>query len=165
MYVKWPIIHEQWRGKVEGFISYLGNGHVWKPIIYLQNHLAKSTWPIGKFIWTLWKSKWIPSHSVLCQVLFILLTFPLNCEFDEPVGWAPILQRHLTKHNGMWLAHKKTRLSTMNKRTIHCKVMLAFSNTCKPSHERWWKLEWCNIIKKIEHAIWFLKIFCKSLQV
>jgi hypothetical protein len=81
-----------------------------------------------------------------------LLTSPPNCEFGELVGWAPIFQRHLTKHNGMWLAHniihKKTWFSTMNKRTIHCKV---------------WNE--CNIIRKIEHAIWFLKIFCKSLQV
>ncbi len=98
-----------------------------------------------------------------------MLTFPSNCEFGELVGWTPILQRHLTKHNGMRLAHnivhKKTRLSTMNKPTIHCKVTLAFSNTCKPSHERWSKLEWCNIIRKIEHANWFSKIFCKSLQI
>ncbi len=98
-----------------------------------------------------------------------MLTFPPSCEFGKPTRWAPILRRHLTKHNGMWLVHniihKKTRLSTMNKRAIHCKVTLAFNNTCKPSHERGWKLEWCNIITKIEHAIWFLKIFWKSFQV
>jgi hypothetical protein len=100
VHVKRPIIHKEWRGKVEGFMSYLGNGHVQKPTIYLENHLAKSAWPIGKFSWTLWKSTWISSRSVLCQVWFILLTSPPNCEFGELVGWAPILRRHLTKHNG-----------------------------------------------------------------
>jgi len=40
---KMTSIHKEWRGKVEGFMPYLGNGHVQKPTIYLENHLAKST--------------------------------------------------------------------------------------------------------------------------
>jgi hypothetical protein len=31
------------KGKVEGLRLYLGNRHVGKPIIYLENHLGKST--------------------------------------------------------------------------------------------------------------------------